>query len=142
MTGPEGLAAHTCVCILLAWRTRYRLASLQGTVGCGEPGGASAAQNSECRPAGGREREERAARAGAPAHPSHSHAAQRCWCLGNCTLACVSPFHIFGSVFISSNVPPQVQRKLEEAIQRKNALENKELAYEHNPEAFASVCML
>eukprot|EP00887_Chlorella_sp_A99_P005195 scaffold1.g5195.t1 len=37
---------------------------------------------------------------------------------------------------------PEVQRKLEEAIQAKNVAENFEFALEHNPEAFSSVCML
>ncbi|KAI8111092.1 hypothetical protein M9434_004665 [Picochlorum sp. BPE23] len=37
---------------------------------------------------------------------------------------------------------PEVQAKLEEAIQQKNIAENFENAIEHNPEAFASVVML
>ena len=34
------------------------------------------------------------------------------------------------------------QRRLMEAIEQKNVHENMELALEHNPEAFSSVCML
>lgn len=37
---------------------------------------------------------------------------------------------------------PEVQRRLMEAIEQKNVHENMELALEHNPEAFSSVCML
>lgn len=37
---------------------------------------------------------------------------------------------------------PEVQKRLEEAIQQKNVAENFEQAIEHNPEAFASVSML
>lgn len=43
----------------------------------------------------------------------------------------------FPSVFLSS-----LQKRLEELIQQKNVDANFELAMEHNPEAFASVCML
>ena len=34
------------------------------------------------------------------------------------------------------------QRRLMEAIEQANVQENFDLAYEHNPEAFSSVCML
>lgn len=37
---------------------------------------------------------------------------------------------------------PQVQRRLEEAIKKKNVEENFETALEYNPEAFGTVCML
>ncbi|PRW58158.1 DNA damage-inducible 1 [Chlorella sorokiniana] len=37
---------------------------------------------------------------------------------------------------------PEVQRRLMEVIEQRNVHENMELALEHNPEAFSSVCML